>query len=63
MTTSTTTKLEAVNVMMTSIGETPVNTITSATTTDVSIAISILDNVSREVQSVGWHLIPIKIIN
>lgn len=55
MTTSTTTKLEAVNVMMTSIGETPVNTITSATTTDVSIAISILDNVNREVQSVGWH--------
>jgi len=55
MTTSTTTKLEAVNVMMTSIGETPVNTITAATTTDVSIAITILDNVSREVQSVGWH--------
>lgn len=55
MTTSTTTKLEAVNVMMTSIGETPVNTITAATTTDVSIAISILDNVNREVQSVGWH--------
>ena len=55
MTTSPTRKLEAVNVMMTAIGETPVNTITSATTTDVSIAITILDNVSREVQSVGWH--------
>jgi hypothetical protein len=55
MTTSTTTKLEAINVMMTSIGETPVNTITAATTTDVSIALTILDNVSREVQSVGWH--------
>lgn len=55
MTTSPTSKLEAVNVMMTAIGETPVNTITSATTTDVSIAITILDNVSREVQSVGWH--------
>ena len=55
MTTATTTKLEAVNVMMTSIGETPVNTITAATTTDVAIAITILDNVSREVQSVGWH--------
>ena len=50
-----TTKLEAVNTMMTSIGETPVNSITSSTTTDVSIAIQILDNVSREVQSVGWH--------
>ena len=55
MTTSPTSKLEAVNVMMTAIGETPVNTITSATTTDVSIAVTILDNVSREVQSVGWH--------
>ena len=55
MTTSPTSKLEAVNVMMTAIGETPVNTITSATTTDVAIAITILDNVSREVQSVGWH--------
>ena len=49
-----TTKLEAVNVMMTAIGETPVNSIPSSTTTDVSIAIQILDNVNREVQSVGW---------
>ena len=50
-----TSKLEAINVMLTAIGESPVNTITSSTTTDVSIAIQILDNVSREVQSVGWH--------
>ena len=55
MTTTVTTKLEAINVMLTAIGESPVNTITSSTTTDVSIAIQILDNVSREVQSVGWH--------
>ena len=55
MTTTVTTKLEATNVMLTAIGESPVNTITSSTTTDVSIAIQILDNVSREVQSVGWH--------
>jgi len=55
MATNPTTKLEAVNTMMTAIGETPVNSITSSTTTDVSIAIQILDNVSREVQSVGWH--------
>ena len=52
---TTTTKLESVNVMLTAIGESPVNTITSSTTNDVSIAIQILDNVSREVQSVGWH--------
>tara|TARA_Y100000114_G_scaffold88159_1_gene81598 strand:+ start:575 stop:1189 length:615 start_codon:yes stop_codon:yes gene_type:complete len=55
MTTTVTTKLEAINTMLTAIGESPVNTITSSTTTDVSIAIQILDNVSREVQSVGWH--------
>jgi len=55
MTLTVTTKLEAVNTMLTSIGESPVNTITSSTTTDVSIAIQILDNVSREVQSVGWY--------
>ena len=53
--TTVTSKLESVNIMLTSIGESPVNTITSSTTTDVSIAILILDNVSREVQSVGWH--------
>ena len=50
-----TSKLEAVNPMLTSIGESPVNTITSSTTTDVSIAVQILDNVSREIQSIGWH--------
>ena len=55
MTTTVTSKLEAVNTMLTAIGESPVNTITSSTTTDVSIALQILDNVSREVQSVGWH--------
>ena len=50
-----TSKLEAINVMLTAIGESPVNTITSSTTADVSIAVQILDNVSREIQSVGWH--------
>ena len=53
MTLATTTKLEAVNSMLTAIGETPVNTITNATTTDVSIALQVLDNVSREVQQQG----------
>jgi len=53
--TTVTSKLESVNVMLTAIGESPVNTITSSTTTDVSIALQILDNVSREVQSAGWH--------
>ena len=40
--------------MMTAIGETcQLNN--TVTTTDVAIAIQILDNVTREVQSVGWH--------
>lgn len=55
MTQATTTKLEAINVMLTAIGETPVNSITEATTTDVAIALQILDNVSREVQQQGWY--------
>ena len=54
MTLTVTSKLEAVNTMLTSIGEIPVSSITSSTTNDVSIAIQILDHVSREVQSRGW---------
>jgi hypothetical protein len=49
-----TSKLEGVNTMLTAIGEIPVSSITSATTNDVSIAISILESTSREVQSRGW---------
>ena len=49
-----TSKLESVNTMLTAIGEIPVSSITSATTKDVSIAISILESTSREVQSRGW---------
>jgi hypothetical protein len=49
-----TSKLEGVNTMLTAIGEIPVSSITAATTNDVSIAISILESTSREVQSRGW---------
>lgn len=47
------TKLEAVNEMLLAIGQAPVNTLEVAGIRDVSIAESILDNVSREVQSSG----------
>jgi len=51
-----TTKLEAINTMMSAIGEAPVNTLdASSQTQDVIMAKSILDEVSREVQSAGWH--------
>ncbi len=49
------TELEAVNVMLSVIGESPVNTLTGASTVDVIQAKAILNQVSREVQSVGWH--------
>ena len=38
-----TTELQAVNQMLSVIGEAPVNTITGTTTTDVSVAKNILD--------------------
>lgn len=50
----TTTKLEAVNTMLSAIGEPPVNTL-SSTRADCIMAEQILDETSREVQSYGWH--------
>jgi hypothetical protein len=49
------TELEAVNVMLSVIGEAPVNTLTGAATVDVIQVKAILTQVSREVQSAGWH--------
>lgn len=49
------TELEAVNVMLSVIGEAPINTLEGAATVDVIQAKAILSQVSREVQSVGWH--------
>lgn len=46
-------RLEAVNEMLLAIGQAPVNTLEVAGIRDVSIAATILDNVSREVQSSG----------
>ena len=48
-----TTKLEAVNVLLSCIGEAPVNSLTSGLV-DAETAETILDSVSREVQSQGW---------
>lgn len=51
-----TTKLEAVNSMLGHIGESPVNSISNANLpVSVSTAISVLDEVSKEVQTEGWH--------
>lgn len=48
------TALEAVNLMLLSIGKSPVNTLTVAGVNDVSFAQSILFNVTREIQHRGW---------
>jgi len=48
------TKLEAVNSMMSAIGEAPINSLDQPTV-DSAIAQSTLDEVIRSVQSYGWH--------
>tara|TARA_R100001015_G_C4629958_1_gene191215 strand:- start:1837 stop:2415 length:579 start_codon:yes stop_codon:yes gene_type:complete len=49
------TELEAVNQMLSAIGEAPINQLDTATTADARVAKQILDEVSRDVQSRGWH--------
>lgn len=49
-----TTKLSAINTMMSTIGEAPVNSLDSQRS-DVLTAISILEEVTREMLSYGWH--------
>ena len=52
-----TTKLDAVNTMLGYLNEAPVNSIADSTAIPPSAALAkgILDEVSREVQSEGWH--------
>jgi len=54
MSLSLTSRLEAVNSMLMSIGEAPINQL-DGLTVDASIAEATLDEVSRAVQSIGWH--------
>lgn len=50
-----TTKLDAVNTMLSIIGEPPINSISGTARADALIALNILTEVSRETQSAGWH--------
>jgi hypothetical protein len=50
-----TTELEAVNIVLASVGESPVNSIATTTTTDVVQAKAILSEVNRRVQMRGWY--------
>ena len=49
-----TSKLDAVNTMLTAIGEAPVSSLSSGLV-EAEIAESILNTIDREVQSMGWH--------
>jgi hypothetical protein len=49
------TELDAVNTMLTAIGESPVNSLSEGSVAAVSIAQSILKEVSHAVQMEGWH--------
>lgn len=50
-----TTELQAVNIMLSTIGEAPVNTIEGTTNVDVSIAKSLLNETSMSIQMEGWN--------
>jgi len=52
---SPTTKLQAVNTMLSTIGSSPVNSLTGTNSADVAIAVQILDETALAVQSEGWH--------
>lgn len=49
-----TTEQEAINYLLTTIGESPVSSLVNNTTVDVAIAKQFLSSANREVQSVGW---------
>ena len=49
------TELEAVNRLLQNIGESPVNSLSGQLTNDVTMARTMLHQVSRDVQIEGWH--------
>ena len=54
-TTTRTTELEAVNTILSTIGEAPLNTLSGSLPVDGTVAINILSEITREVQSAWWH--------
>ena len=52
---ASTTKLNAINTILSAVGAAPINSLTGTLTADVRLAEAILDETSREVQSAGWH--------
>jgi hypothetical protein len=54
-TTALTSELEAINTLLAAIGESSINTLQDTGMEDVAQAKSVLDRISREVQTRGWH--------
>ena len=54
-TTVMTSELDAVNTLLASVGESQINTLEISGMADVAAARDTLNEVSREVQTVGWH--------
>lgn len=50
-----TTELQAVNTILSAVGEPPINSLDDSNPADAVIAHNILTEVSREIQSMGWH--------
>ena len=48
------TKLDAINIMLSAIGDSPVSSLSSGLV-EAEQAEQVLDNLEREVQSIGWH--------
>ena len=55
MAVSLSTELDAVNTMLQSIGESPVNTLDQSGVVDATLALTILTETSRDVQARSWH--------
>lgn len=55
MTVTPITRLDAVNAMLSTVGDVPVNSIEGALTPSVAIAVGLLDEVDLETQMRGWH--------
>ncbi|GGD03432.1 phage tail protein [Pyruvatibacter mobilis] len=53
--TTLTTKLDAINLMLSIIGEAPVNSVDDTGIVDAALAKQVFDETNREVQSHGWH--------
>jgi hypothetical protein len=52
---SASTELEAINLMLSTIGETPVNSLSGVLPADVAMARNSLAAIVREIQLMGWH--------